>query len=191
MDPATLATNAANAALKKLQLTPEAAAAAEAALGGYPALLRGVMLAERHVEPTPVQEAAWPAALAGRDVCGVAEPGSGKTLAYLLPGLVRLQVRRRMAGGGGWRGGVAVWGMWVWGLWGAVGWEMGGVVGREVWRQWRQVLPCWVCTQTLAYTHALAQMGVDEHEFIRASEALTGRADIYSLMVEFLRLSPK
>ena len=31
---------------------------------------------------------------------------------------------------------------------------------------------------------------VDEHEFIRASEALTGRADIYSLMVEFLRLSP-
>ena len=32
--------------------------------------------------------------------------------------------------------------------------------------------------------------GGDEHEFIRASEALTGRADTYSYMVEFLRLSP-
>jgi ATP-dependent RNA helicase DDX5/DBP2 len=43
-----------------------------------------------YVEPTPIQQAAWQPAVAGRDVQGVAEPGSGKTLAYLLPLLVRL-----------------------------------------------------------------------------------------------------
>lgn len=38
--------------------------------------------------PTPIQSAAWPYALAGRDVVGVAETGSGKTLAFGVP-LVR------------------------------------------------------------------------------------------------------
>ena len=38
----------------------------------------------------------WPACLAGRDVKAVAQPGSGKTLGYLLPGAERL----RMAGHG-------------------------------------------------------------------------------------------
>ena len=33
---------------------------------------------------------AWRGALAGRDVQAVAEPGSGKTLGYLLPALVAL-----------------------------------------------------------------------------------------------------
>ena len=40
--------------------------------------------------PTPVQAAALPALLAGRDVVMGAETGSGKTLAYLLPLLQRL-----------------------------------------------------------------------------------------------------
>jgi ATP-dependent RNA helicase DDX5/DBP2 len=43
-----------------------------------------------YLEPTPIQEAAWGPAVAGNDVQGVAEPGSGKTLAYLLPLLARL-----------------------------------------------------------------------------------------------------
>jgi superfamily II DNA/RNA helicase len=43
-----------------------------------------------YVEPTPIQQAAWQPAVAGSDVQGVAEPGSGKTLAYLLPLLARL-----------------------------------------------------------------------------------------------------
>lgn len=40
--------------------------------------------------PTSVQSAAWPFLLSGRDVVGVAETGSGKTIAFALPLLVRL-----------------------------------------------------------------------------------------------------
>jgi ATP-dependent RNA helicase RhlE len=43
-----------------------------------------------YVETTPVQSAVLPYALAGRDLIGCAETGSGKTAAYVLPILVRL-----------------------------------------------------------------------------------------------------
>nr|UWK20091.1 ATP-dependent RNA helicase dpb3 [Trichoderma gamsii] len=35
--------------------------------------------------PTPIQAASWPSTLSGRDVVGVAETGSGKTMAFTLP----------------------------------------------------------------------------------------------------------
>lgn len=35
--------------------------------------------------PTPIQSASWPSTLSGRDVVGVAETGSGKTMAFALP----------------------------------------------------------------------------------------------------------
>jgi ATP-dependent RNA helicase DBP3 len=35
--------------------------------------------------PTPIQAAAWPFLLAGRDVIGIAETGSGKTMAFAVP----------------------------------------------------------------------------------------------------------
>ncbi|KAI2609208.1 DEAD-domain-containing protein [Hypoxylon sp. NC1633] len=35
--------------------------------------------------PTPIQAASWPFGLAGRDIVGVAETGSGKTIAFGLP----------------------------------------------------------------------------------------------------------
>lgn len=41
-------------------------------------------------EPTPIQERALPAALAGKDVLGTAQTGTGKTLAFLLPLVVYL-----------------------------------------------------------------------------------------------------
>ncbi|ODN02868.1 putative ATP-dependent RNA helicase DDX27 [Orchesella cincta] len=40
--------------------------------------------------PTPIQAAAIPVALAGRDICGCAATGTGKTAAYMLPVLERL-----------------------------------------------------------------------------------------------------
>jgi len=40
--------------------------------------------------PTPVQAAAIPAALEGKDIVARARTGSGKTLAYLLPALQRI-----------------------------------------------------------------------------------------------------
>ena len=60
-----------------------------ASLGLHPDLLR--TLAQRgHLRPTPIQSAAIPAALAGRDLIGAAVTGSGKTLAYVLPALQQL-----------------------------------------------------------------------------------------------------
>lgn len=60
-----------------------------ASLGLHPDLLR--TLAQRgHLRPTPIQAAAIPAALAGRDLIGAAVTGSGKTLAYVLPLLQNL-----------------------------------------------------------------------------------------------------
>ena len=53
-------------------------------LGLSPALLRAVG-AKAYVAPTPIQAAAIPAALQGRDVLGSAQTGSGKTVAFALP----------------------------------------------------------------------------------------------------------
>lgn len=41
-------------------------------------------------EPTPIQAGTWPAALEGKDVVGIAETGSGKTIAFGIPALQRL-----------------------------------------------------------------------------------------------------
>ena len=59
-------------------------------LGLSPALLRAVQ-AEFFVTPTPVQRAAIPAALQGKDVLGCAQTGSGKTAAFALPLLQQLE----------------------------------------------------------------------------------------------------
>jgi ATP-dependent RNA helicase RhlE len=53
-------------------------------------LLRGIA-DQSFVTPTPIQEAALPAALAGRDVLAAAMTGSGKTAAFALPILQRLK----------------------------------------------------------------------------------------------------
>ena len=57
-------------------------------------------LAEKgYVEPTPIQAKAIPVILSGRDVIGVAQTGTGKTAAFVLPLLERLantQPERRM-----------------------------------------------------------------------------------------------
>ena len=41
------------------------------------------------VNPTPIQRAAFPVIMSGKDVIGIAQTGTGKTFAYLLP-LLRL-----------------------------------------------------------------------------------------------------
>jgi ATP-dependent RNA helicase RhlE len=59
-----------------------------------PALLRGI--ADLGFEtPTPIQNAAIPIGLAGRDVLACAMTGSGKTAAFMLPVLQRLLAERK------------------------------------------------------------------------------------------------
>ena len=53
-------------------------------------LLRAVS-AKAYLAPTPIQVAAIPAALRGRDVLGSAQTGSGKTVAFVLPLLQQLE----------------------------------------------------------------------------------------------------
>merc|ERR1719193_2783261 len=47
----------------------------------------------KFVHPTPIQAATIPVALLGRDICGCAATGTGKTAAYMLPVLERLLYR--------------------------------------------------------------------------------------------------
>jgi ATP-dependent RNA helicase DDX27 len=43
-----------------------------------------------YIYPTPIQASTIPVALLGRDICGCAATGTGKTAAYMLPTLERL-----------------------------------------------------------------------------------------------------
>ena len=63
---------------------PEVEIPAFAALGLEGKLLAGVA-AMGYVDPTPIQEHAIPRVLAGRDVVGCAQTGTGKTAAFVLP----------------------------------------------------------------------------------------------------------
>ncbi|RZC36258.1 ATP-dependent RNA helicase DDX27 [Asbolus verrucosus] len=47
----------------------------------------------KFVHPTPIQASTIPVALLGRDICGCAATGTGKTAAYMLPTLERLLYR--------------------------------------------------------------------------------------------------
>ncbi|MCK9364065.1 MAG: DEAD/DEAH box helicase [Syntrophales bacterium] len=52
--------------------------------------LLSAIRAEGYTSPTPIQEKAMPPVLAGRDVLGLAQTGTGKTAAFVLPILQRL-----------------------------------------------------------------------------------------------------
>ncbi|NWJ02576.1 DDX43 helicase, partial [Crypturellus undulatus] len=55
-------------------------------------------------KPTPIQSQAWPIILQGMDLIGIAQTGTGKTLAYLMPGFIHLDsqpIPRDQRGGPG------------------------------------------------------------------------------------------
>ncbi|CAK0901749.1 unnamed protein product [Prorocentrum cordatum] len=51
--------------------------------------------------PTPIQSQAWPTAVRGHDIIGVAETGSGKTMAYVLPMIMHVRVQSEIKPGEG------------------------------------------------------------------------------------------
>jgi ATP-dependent RNA helicase RhlE len=53
--------------------------------------IQTALAAEGYEHPTPIQAQAIPHVMAGRDLCGIAQTGTGKTAAFALPILHRLQ----------------------------------------------------------------------------------------------------
>src|SRR4051812_2609323 len=65
-------------------------------LGLSPKVLEAVT-ASGYTQPTPIQEQAIPHVLQGRDVLGIAQTGTGKTAAFVLPMLTKLEQGRARA----------------------------------------------------------------------------------------------
>uniref|UniRef100_A0A8C3K4P8 RNA helicase n=1 Tax=Calidris pygmaea TaxID=425635 RepID=A0A8C3K4P8_9CHAR len=55
----------------------------------YPDIMANIRKVGFH-KPTPIQSQAWPIILQGIDLIGIAQTGTGKTLAYLMPGFIHL-----------------------------------------------------------------------------------------------------
>ena len=68
---------------------------------GFPAYVMNEVKAQGFPNPTPIQSQGWPMALSGRDVVGIAETGSGKTLTYTLPAIVHINAQPLLAPGDG------------------------------------------------------------------------------------------
>ena len=70
---------------------------------GLAAPLLKALAAEGYTAPTPIQAQAIPSVMLGRDLLGIAQTGTGKTAAFALPILHRLDQNRRPAPRGGCR----------------------------------------------------------------------------------------
>uniref|UniRef100_A0A8C2DEV8 RNA helicase n=1 Tax=Cyprinus carpio TaxID=7962 RepID=A0A8C2DEV8_CYPCA len=56
----------------------------------FPNYVMDVIAKQNWTDPTPIQAQGWPVALSGKDMVGIAQTGSGKTLSYLLPSIVHI-----------------------------------------------------------------------------------------------------
>ena len=62
---------------------------------GFSEALLGTLKAKGYNEPSPIQKAAFPELMLGRDLVGQAQTGTGKTAAFALPLLERLQTGQK------------------------------------------------------------------------------------------------
>ncbi|XP_017884968.1 probable ATP-dependent RNA helicase DDX43 [Ceratina calcarata] len=62
----------------------------EQAFESYPEILEEIRK-QGFAKPSPIQCQAWPILLSGKDLIGIAQTGTGKTLAFLLPALIHIE----------------------------------------------------------------------------------------------------
>lgn len=65
-----------------------------------PEVLRG-FASKSYTSPTPIQAQGWSMALSGRDMVGIAQTGSGKTLSFVLPALIHAKAQEPLRSGDG------------------------------------------------------------------------------------------
>jgi len=61
----------------------------EHAFSSYPDIMK-VIRKQKFITPSPIQCQAWPIIISGHDLIAIAQTGTGKTLAYILPALIHL-----------------------------------------------------------------------------------------------------
>lgn len=67
----------------------------------FPDYLYKELAAAGFTTPTSIQSQGWPMALSGRDMIGIAATGSGKTLSFVLPGIVHINAQPLLGKGDG------------------------------------------------------------------------------------------
>ena len=68
---------------------------------GIPDYLMQTVSAQKFEKPTVIQSQAWPIALSGVDMTGIARTGSGKTLAFVLPAIIHIMAQPDLRPGDG------------------------------------------------------------------------------------------
>ncbi|KAI5695057.1 hypothetical protein M8J75_010227 [Diaphorina citri] len=66
-----------------------------------PSYILGPMKNSGYGKPTSIQAQSWPICLSGRDLIGIAQTGSGKTLSYILPALYHILKMPKLEEGDG------------------------------------------------------------------------------------------
>eukprot|EP01062_Namystynia_karyoxenos_P020251 TRINITY_DN1767_c3_g1_i1.p1 TRINITY_DN1767_c3_g1~~TRINITY_DN1767_c3_g1_i1.p1 ORF type:complete len:593 (+),score=211.22 TRINITY_DN1767_c3_g1_i1:103-1881(+) len=67
----------------------------------FPPHVQQLFQRQGFVEPTPVQAQAWPVAMTGHNMVGIAKTGSGKTLAFGIPAVMHIQQQPPLRPGDG------------------------------------------------------------------------------------------
>lgn len=68
---------------------------------GFPDYIMNSIMQAGFSEPSPIQAQGWPVAMSGRDMIGIAETGSGKTLSFLLPAIIHINAQEYLKRGDG------------------------------------------------------------------------------------------
>ncbi|CAN8007880.1 unnamed protein product, partial [Ixodes pacificus] len=58
--------------------------------GNFPDYIMKGIEAQKYTTPTCIQAQGWPIALSGKNLVGIAQTGSGKTLGYILPAIIHI-----------------------------------------------------------------------------------------------------